>query len=79
MCAGIEVAKAPKKSYLWCAKEAFFKALEDDQPDVLVQLTVSDWTKAGDDLWKWKGLGPRNGAGLLIESDSWILAGCLIS
>ena len=78
VCSKEEIAACPKKAFLWGAKEAFFKALEDEQPEVVTQLTIADWTAVAPDLWTWRGFGPRNGEGLLLVSQPWILAACLI-
>ena len=68
----------PQKSLLWGAKESFFKALEDEQPAVILQLTIDEWESVAPGIWSWRGLGPRNGEGLVIDSEPWILAACLI-
>ena len=78
VCQADEVTGAPHGSFLWCAKESFFKALEDFQPLTLPELTITNWQSTGPDLWTWTGLGPRNGKGVLIDSEPWLLAGCLI-
>ncbi len=78
VCNAEEVRAAPEPAYLWCAKEAFFKALEDFQPVTIPELTIAEWRSRGQDLWIWTGLGPRNGLGVLLQSGAWLLAGCLI-
>ena len=78
VCQDDEVAGAPQAALLWGAKEAFFKALEDFQPLTLPELTIVDWQCTGPELWAWTGLGQRNGKGVIIDSDPWFLAGCLI-
>lgn len=78
VCSPVEVGEAPSPLYLWSAKEAFYKALEDDQPAVVTQLTVTAWLAVTSELWSWQGLGPRNGMGLLLDTGAWTMAACLI-
>jgi phosphopantetheinyl transferase (holo-ACP synthase) len=35
--------KGPTPAALWCAKEAAFKALADQQPQVIAQIAVNNW------------------------------------
>lgn len=72
-----EVARAPHPEYLWCAKESFYKALEDEQPAVVSQLTVGSWKAVGN-LWRWEGLGPRNGWGFLLAHEPWLVGAMVI-
>jgi hypothetical protein len=78
VCSEAEVVEAPLAALLWCAKEAFYKALEDEQPPTIVSLTITDWEACGEGQWTWRGLGPRNGQGLILEVDRWLLAGCVV-
>lgn len=78
VCAKDELKYAPLKSLLWPAKEAFFKALEDEQPEVINQVTITDWKALTPGLWSFRGLGPRNGEGLVLDVEPWLLASCLI-
>lgn len=79
VCSADEIEAAPEFAYLWCAKEAFFKSLEDEQPLAIPQLTIVDWKAAGANLWHWRGLGPRNGQGLLVNSPPLIFAACIVA
>jgi hypothetical protein len=78
VCQPAEIEQAPQTAYLWPAKEAFFKALEDEQPEVLHRLTVAEWNRLAPGAWTWKGLGGREGGGVLLDSGVWIFAACLI-
>lgn len=79
-----ELGDAPRPEFLWCCKEAFFKALEDDQPQTIPELTIADWQsqpilslstdRVDGELWTWKGLGPRNGNGLVLSHGPWLIA-----
>lgn len=73
-----ELERAPEASFLWVAKEAFFKALEDEQPQVLSQVTILDWRALNDGLWSWQGVGAHNGTGFLVTTPTELIAGALI-
>jgi 4'-phosphopantetheinyl transferase EntD len=73
-----ELTETPRKALLWGAKEAFFKALEDEQPAVITNLTISDWKVQGE-LTTWRGLGPRNGDGVCLVAEPWLLTVCWIA
>lgn len=79
VCSKDELELAPEAAFLWCAKEAFFKALEDEQPAAIPQLTIGDWTAHGVSMWRWRGLGPRNGEGILIRDGGWLIAASVIA
>ncbi len=66
-----ELKMAPHYSYLWCAKEAFYKALGDEQPGTFSQVRVADWRGLGPGLWSF----PK---GLLIEEGPLLAAICII-
>lgn len=78
VCAKDELSSVPLKPLLWPAKEAFFKALEDEQPEVIHQVTITDWKALIPGVWSFRGLGPRNGEGLVLDLEPWLLASCLI-
>lgn len=78
VCTEDEMTAAPESAFLWCAKESFFKALEDFQPVAIPQLTISDWHRVEQNLWSWRGFGPRNGTGFLVAQDEWLLAVSLV-
>jgi 4'-phosphopantetheinyl transferase EntD len=79
VCSAQELLDAPEAAFLWCAKEAFFKALEDEQPLSISQLTIGQWRADGVSLWRWHGLGPRNGEGILIRDGDWLMAASVIA
>src|SRR5205085_2510007 len=66
VCSKEEIAEAPRPEFLWCAKESFYKALEDQQPPTIIDLSIAEWTSLAPDMWSFKGYGPRNGAGVFI-------------
>lgn len=78
VCDTEDISMAPEAGFLWCAKEAFFKSLEDDQPDVLTVLNIGEWKKTPGGTYTFAGLGPRNSEGILLEGSGWIMAACLI-
>jgi 4'-phosphopantetheinyl transferase EntD len=78
VCSSQEIAQSPHAHFLWCAKEAFFKALEDFQPLAITQLTISNWKPDGPSVWYWDGLGPHNGHGVLINDADYVLAACTV-
>ncbi|MGZ3722184.1 MAG: 4'-phosphopantetheinyl transferase superfamily protein [Bdellovibrionales bacterium] len=78
VCVPEELDLVPHKYLLWGAKEAYYKALEDEQPAVIQQLKIDEWKSLAPGLWSWRGLGPRNGEGLVLDSEPWTLAACLI-
>jgi hypothetical protein len=78
VCSPDELKHAPEAAFLWCAKESYFKALEDEQPTAIPQLTIGEWAVHGPQMWRWRGIGPRNGEGLLIDAGTWLMAGVVI-
>ncbi len=79
VCSTQELHEAPEAAFLWCAKEAFYKALEDEQPVSIPQLTIGEWRADGVSMWRWRGLGPRNGEGILIRDGEWLMAASIIA
>lgn len=66
-----EIQKAPRFHYLWCAKEAYYKALGDDQPGTFSQVSVTDWQEIGSGLWSFPN-------GILIDDGPLLAAICII-
>lgn len=78
VCAPEEISEAVQPVFLWSAKEAFFKALEDFQPVAVTQIAITGWKILGPRIWQFEGLGPHNAYGILIESDNHTLAACVV-
>ena len=78
VCSARELEEALKPELLWGAKEAYFKALEDEQPLAITQLSITGWRSIGANLTAWTGLGPRNGEGYIIDFGEWLMAACVI-
>lgn len=78
VCEPDELEAAPRVGLLWSAKESYFKALEDEQPPTISALTILDWEELRPGFWKWTGLGPRNGNGLILDAEYWYMAGCRV-
>ena len=72
-----EIAQAPDTRFLWCAKEALYKALEADQPVAVTQLTIGNWEPHGV-FWRFKGKGPISNHGLVAVSGTIIISICVI-
>lgn len=66
-----EIQKAPHFSYLWCAKEAYYKALGHEQPGTFSQVSVTDWREHGSGQWRFPN-------GLLIDDGPFLAAICII-
>lgn len=77
VCEPNELTEVVDPVYLWSAKEAFFKALEDFQPVAITQLSISDWKNLSSGLWSFQGLGPHNAYGLLLDSGTHTMAACV--
>lgn len=79
-CSPDEMEAAPELSYLWCAKEAYYKSLEGDQPDAITQISIGDWNDLGGGLYGYRGHdGAKPGAGLLLEADGYLYSVCFVS
>jgi 4'-phosphopantetheinyl transferase EntD len=68
-----ELAAAPRFEYLWCAKEAYFKAMENDQPATISHLEVSGWRER-DGLFTFTGGKAISVEGFVLEFSPYILA-----
>lgn len=73
-----ELQEAPRFEFLWCAKEAYFKALENDQPSIIVPLQISGWEKRREGIYAFEASHALPGYGFVIELPPYILAVCLI-
>ncbi len=78
VCSEREREEALQPELLWCTKEAYYKALEDEQPLAITQLSITGWRSLSANLSAWTGIGPRNGEGLVIDSGEWLMAACVI-
>jgi 4'-phosphopantetheinyl transferase EntD len=71
--APFELKAAPRFEYLWCAKEACFKAMESDQPAAISQLEIANWNgKNG--LFTFTGGKTNSVKGFVLELPPYILA-----
>jgi 4'-phosphopantetheinyl transferase EntD len=68
-----ELKAAPRFEYLWCAKEAHFKAMECDQPATISQLEISRW-KEKNGLFTFEGGKTVSVEGFVLELPPYILA-----
>jgi hypothetical protein len=50
-----EIKLAPNIKFLWCAKEAAFKALREKQPVVVSRMNIQSWTALSSTLWSFTG------------------------
>jgi 4'-phosphopantetheinyl transferase EntD len=72
-----ELKAAPRFEYLWCAKEAHFKAMESDQPATISRLEISGW-KEKNGLFTFEGGKTIPVEGFVLESPPYILAIALL-
>lgn len=73
-----ELDKIPDGCYLWCAKEAYFKALAKDQPVAVTQLYIDKWEPAGPGAFTYKGAGNPIGRGLILNAGPLLVSICII-
>ena len=73
-----EIEASPDPGFLWCAKEAFFKALEDFQPVTMTELTIANWQARGPAVWRFHGLGPHNAKGHLLATETHLMAAVIV-
>lgn len=74
-----EIVAAPNPNFIWCAKEAYYKALEEAQPAAVTQLEIFGWETLGENLFSFEGRKSSPGKGLLVFHAPYIYAVCLIS
>lgn len=74
-----EISAAPHPEFLWCAKEAFFKALDSEQPSVMTELQIGGWSQGPDQSYLYIGEGPKPGKGCLIAEKDRIISVCVVS
>jgi phosphopantetheinyl transferase (holo-ACP synthase) len=61
----------PSPAALWCAKESAFKALADQQPSVIAQISVNNWKTVDQNFFSFKSSA---GDGFILEHFPWTLA-----
>lgn len=54
-----ELINIPDPTFLWCAKEAYWKALEDQQPTAVTQIRVTNWMEKAEGEWRFSSQGLR--------------------
>jgi hypothetical protein len=75
VCSRQEIAECPDPAYLWSAKEAYFKALEHEQPQTITELTVRDWMPMGSGIFHFAP--EKNMRGILIEDAGLYYCACI--
>jgi hypothetical protein len=68
----------PNPAFLWCAKEAYFKALAQDQPQAITQLNISDWECVEADLYSFKAMPHKPGRGWVLSHEPFLFGICLV-
>ena len=74
-----EIKDCPNPSFLWCAKEAYFKALAQDQPQAITQLNISDWVTVENDFYSFKAMPHRPGQGWVLFVEPFVYGICVVS
>lgn len=78
ICQKWELQRAPDPAFLWCAKEAYYKALGRDQPVTVSQIYIDDWATAPDGKHIFRGDGIPLGKGLILKADDLLVSICII-
>lgn len=68
----------PNPAFLWCAKEAYFKALAQDQPQAITQLNISDWELVEPDFYSFKSSPHKAGHGWVLKSEPFLYGICFV-
>lgn len=78
MSTEIERKDSPNPSFLWCAKEAYFKALAQDQPQAITQLNISDWELVEPDFYSFKATPHKIGHGWVLNVEPFLYGICVV-
>lgn len=54
-----ELQHIPDPRFLWCAKESYYKALEQRQPDAVTQIRIENWQIDPAGEWRFSSRGLR--------------------
>lgn len=73
-----EILSAPQPAFLWCAKESYFKSLEEHQPIAVTQLKILRWEKLEENLYSFHGSNALGGEGLVLLATPYIYSVCLV-
>lgn len=78
VCSSHEIAAAPRPEFLWSAKEAYFKALENEQPAAITELEISGWAAQESGVFAFKGAKSAPADGIACFAPPYIYAVCLV-
>lgn len=73
-----EILECPNPAFLWCAKEAYFKSLAQDQPQAITQLTIGQWTELAPDVYSFKASPHKIGYGWIVRAEPFLFGACLV-
>jgi len=73
-----EIAECPNAAFLWCAKEAYFKSLAQDQPQAITQLNISDWRQIDPGVHSFIASPHKPGMGWIVEDGPLLYGVCLV-
>ncbi len=73
-----EIADCPNPSFLWCAKEAYFKSLAQDQPQAITQLNISGWVQLEPGLYSFTANPHKPGRGWIFSHEPFLFGICLV-
>jgi hypothetical protein len=76
-CTPQEIAAAPNPAYLWSAKEAYYKALEHEQPEAMTQISIDRWSEIEPGIYEFRAKNLERG--ILIATGESTFAACLIA
>lgn len=68
----------PNPSYLWCAKEAYFKALAQDQPQAITQLNIGEWELLEPDFYSFRASPHKAGRGWVLNHEPFLYGICFV-
>jgi len=68
----------PNPAFLWCAKEAYFKALAQDQPQAITQLNITDWDLVENDFYSFRAMPHKPGHGWVLAHEPFLFGICLV-
>ncbi len=73
-----EIAECPNPNYLWCAKESYFKALAQDQPQAITQLTIGNWQQIEPHVFSFAASPHKPGTGWIVAQEPFLFGACLV-
>lgn len=78
-CTADEVKNAPRPQLLWCAKEACYKSLEDNQPQAISHIKIASWVQLDSAQFQFATDNNSSATGFCTTSEYLIFAYTLIS